>query len=254
MNLSLENKNIVITGGTKGIGLSLAHGFLEEKANVFIISRTKDEATETFLNDRFPGKSFFYQCDVSDEESLVEICQKILQVTAGKIDTTIANVGSGRSVPDPVSDKESWNKVWDTNFNSALNTARVFHPSLSANKGSLLFISSIAGTEFIGAPTDYSTAKSALLAFSKSLSHRLAPAVRVNVIAPGNIFTEEGTWGNKMRENPGKVKEMLETKVPLQRFGKPEEVTDLALFLSSARASFITGGCFVIDGGQTIQF
>lgn len=254
MNLFLENKNVIITGGTKGIGLSLAQGFLEEKANVFIISRTKDEATETTFNELFPGKSFFYQCDVTDEESLKRISQEILDETGNRIDIVIANVGSGRSVPDPISNQVSWNKVWNTNFTSALNTARVFHPPLTANKGSLLFISSIAGTEFIGAPTDYSTAKSALLAFSKSLSHRLAPFVRVNVIAPGNIFTENGTWGIKMLENPDKVKEMLETKVPLQRFGLPGEVTDLALFLSSSRASFITGACFVIDGGQTIQF
>jgi len=254
VNLGLENKNVVITGGTRGIGLSIAKGFLAEEANVFIISRNKDRLKEERLEVDFPGKCFFYQADVTDEVSFSRVSSQILKAGHGRIDIVVANVGSGKSVSDPLSDTTSWNRIWDTNFNSALNTARIFHPFLSESKGSLLFISSIAGVEFIGAPTDYSTAKSALIAFSKTLSHRLAPSIRVNVIAPGNIFSEDGTWGEKMRENPDKVNEMLRTKVPLQRFGLPEEISDLVLYLSSARASFITGACFVIDGGQTTQF
>jgi 3-oxoacyl-[acyl-carrier protein] reductase len=86
------------------------------------------------------------------------------------------------------------------------------------------------------------------------LSHKLAPEVRVNVIAPGNIWTPGGTWDLKQSENPESVKKMLMEKVPLQRFGKPEEVANLIVFLSSDKASFITGGCYVIDGGQTVSF
>ena len=76
----------------------------------------------------------------------------------------------------------------------------------------------------------------------------------MNVIAPGNIYVEGGVWDIKTKENPAEVQAMLEEKVPLRRFGKPEEIANLALFLSSDRAAFITGSCVVIDGGQTTFF
>ena len=78
--------------------------------------------------------------------------------------------------------------------------------------------------------------------------------MRVNSVAPGNIWIENGTWDLKHKENPEAVQKMLNEKVPLNRFGLPKEVANLVLFLSSDKALFITGSCFVIDGGQTISF
>ncbi|WP_276359567.1 SDR family oxidoreductase [Daejeonella sp. H1SJ63] len=254
MDLELNNKNVVITGGTKGIGLSIAQGFLDEGANVHIISRSPGKALVSKQTKQYPGKGFFYQCDVTDEQSLSACYSEILTNSNNTIDILVSNVGSGKSPLLPINEKRDWELCWNTNFTSSLNAARVFSGSLVKSKGTMIFISSIAGLEFIGAPTEYSIAKAALISFSKTLSHRLAPDVRVNVVAPGNIFVEEGTWGNKMQENPEKVALMLNEKVPLKRFGLPEEVSDLVLFLSSSRAAFITGGCFVIDGGQTISF
>lgn len=253
MNLSLSNLNVVVVGGTKGIGLAIAKGFLREKAHVHVISRTVNER----LNEEFcTHKATFYPyiADATNEESLAKTLIQILANSGNKIDIVISTVGSGKGTQMPLSDSPDWERSWFTNFNSALNVSRVFTPELFKTKGSLIFISSIAGMEFIGAPTDYSTAKAALIAFSKSLSHRLAPNVRVNVVSPGNIMVKYGTWDLKMKENSVKVLEMLNEKVPLKRFGLPEEVCDLVLFLSSPRAAFITGGCFVIDGGQTIGF
>ena len=86
------------------------------------------------------------------------------------------------------------------------------------------------------------------------MSHKLAPKIRVNAVAPGNIYFKDGTWDLKNAENPQLVSEMIEKNVPLKRFGKPEEVADLVLFLSSDKAEFITGACITIDGGQTKSF
>jgi 3-oxoacyl-[acyl-carrier protein] reductase len=86
------------------------------------------------------------------------------------------------------------------------------------------------------------------------LSHKLAPSIRVNVISPGNILVEGGSWDRKLKENKQAVSKMLAEKVPLKRFGLPAEVSHLVLFLSSSRASFITGSNFIIDGGQTVTF
>ncbi len=254
MDLELNNKNVVITGGTKGIGLSIAQGFLDEGAKVHIISRNPGEGLVSDKTKTYPGDVFFYQCDVTDEESLSACYSEIVKLSNNTIDILVSNVGSGKSPLLPINEKKEWETCWNTNFTSSLNAARIFSGSLIKSKGVMIFISSIAGLEFIGAPTEYSIAKAALISFSKTLSHRLAPDVRVNVVAPGNIFVEGGTWGNKMEENSEKVALMLNEKVPLKRLGFPHEVRDLVLFLSSSRAAFITGGCFVIDGGQTISF
>ena len=254
MDLSLSNLNVVVVGGTNGIGLAIAKGFLREKAYVHVISRTRNEELVTELKNIYPATFFSYTADATNEESLAHAGTQILTNARSKVDIVISNVGSGKGTQMPVSDNTDWSRSWDTNFNSALNVSRVFTPELLKSTGSLIFISSIAGMEFIGAPTAYSTAKAAIIAFSKSLSHRLAPNVRVNVVSPGNIWIKNGSWDVKMKENPEKVSTMLNEKVPLRRFGLPEEVCDLVLFLSSTRAAFITGGCFVIDGGQTTKF
>lgn len=254
MDLNLVGKIVLVTGGSRGIGFQVSKDFLYEGAKVVAIGKTQPKS-DSFneLKEIFKGLLFFYTCDVTNETSLEECRQWCLQ-QFGSIDIVVSNVGNGSSLQDPVTTTEQWNKVWDVNFTSALNTARIFAHELSKSNGTLIFISSIAGLEFIGAPIDYSTAKSALMAFAKSLSYRLAPNVRVNVVVPGNVWTEEGTWPDKMRENPENVQKMIMEKVPLQRFGYPKEISDIVLFLSSERASFITGSYFVIDGGQTKGF
>lgn len=251
MELDLLNRHVVITGGTRGIGWAIAKGFLEQGAFVHIIAREIPQELPEMGNT---SGVFFYQCDAIDDEALNKTLLEIKRNSAEKIDVVISNVGSGRSQLVPIADKSQWNRTWDTNFISALNTARTFSADLTISKGVLIFISSIAGTEYIGAPTDYSTAKSALIAFAKTLSHKLAPEVRVNVVSPGNIWTDNGTWDLKMKENREAVLEMLEKKVALRRLGQANEVSDLVLFLSSSRAAFITGANVIIDGGQTIAF
>jgi 3-oxoacyl-[acyl-carrier protein] reductase len=251
MNLELTNSQVVIIGGTKGIGLSIARNFLSEGAVVHIISRNINRELKIELEKKKPSRVYFYQSDATIEESLNQTYPQILQNSKNKIDILIANVGNGSGVLDSVPKKDDWDLSWDINFKSALNSIRVFSDKISESNGSITFISSIAGIEYLGAPISYSTAKSALIAFAKSLSHKLAPNVRVNVVAPGNILIENGTWDKKMKMNPEIITLMINEKVPLKRFGLACEVSDLVLFVSSIRASFITGACFVIDGGQT---
>ncbi len=254
MNLGLNNIQVVVVGGTNGIGLSISKKFLSEGAVVHIISRGTNHNLKNELEGKYPSSVYFYQSDATVEESLVNAYSQILQNSNNKIDILISNVGDGSGVSDAVPKKEEWNVSWDKNFISAINSTRVFLNKISESKGSVTFISSITGIEYLGAPISYSTAKSALIAFAKSLSHKLAPNVRVNVVAPGNIWVENGVWDQKMKSNPKLVNYIINEKVPLKRFGLPEEVSDLVLFISSSKASFITGACFVIDGGQTTTF
>jgi len=122
---------------------------------------------------------------------------------------------------------------------------------LEKSKGSILFISSIAGIESLGAPVDYSTAKTAVIAFAKNMARKLATRVRVNVIAPGNIYFKGGVWDKKIKSNPESVKKIIATTVPMNRFGTVKEIANAAVFICSSKSSFTTGSVLVIDGGQT---
>ena len=125
-------------------------------------------------------------------------------------------------------------------------------PELIKGSGNILFIASIVGVEATPAPLPYSAAKAALINYSKNLARQVArEGVRVNCVAPGNILFPGGTWERHLERDRAAVTKKIEDEVPMGRFGTPEEIAGLAVFLCSPRASFITGSCFVADGGQT---
>jgi len=253
MNLNLENKNFLVTGGSRGIGKEIAITFLNEGAQIIITARGKEslnsvaEELKSKYGDR---KVFFSSTDCTSSSEMGALKNKILK-SFDQLDGVVANVGDGQSVPDPIPIDKQWDKIWALNFESALITARTFLPLLQESKGCLLFISSITGVESIGAPVDYSTAKAAVNAFAKNLSRKLAPDVRVNVIAPGNIYFAGGNWDKKLQEDEKSVQALIRNTVPMQRFGRPDEIADAAVFLCSDRAAFITGAVLRVDGGQT---
>ncbi len=254
MELGLTGKRVIVTGASRGIGAAIARQFLQEKAQVQLISRgseqlynTEDELQKLFGADKVKAQ----KCDCTDASALAELQRAVKKSWQG-VDIVVANIGDGRSVTDPLPDDVQWQNTWNTNFESALLTARTFLPLLQQSKGCLLFISSIAGLEAIGAPVDYSTAKAALFALAKNISKKLAPDVRVNIIAPGNIFFPGGSWDEKIKQDAARVKTIVESTVPMKRFGSVEEIADSAIFLCSDRASFITGAVLIVDGGQTV--
>ncbi|MCW8901341.1 MAG: SDR family oxidoreductase [Gammaproteobacteria bacterium] len=254
MDLELSEKRVLITGASIGIGAAIAEKFLKEGAKVIIVSRGSEmlfENEKKFQNEFGKDNIFAESCDCTSSESLLRL-EKIIQDKWKGIDIVIANVGDGRSVPDPIPNDEQWTKTWNNNFESSLLTARTFLPMLQKSKGCLLFISSITAMEAFGAPVDYSTAKSAVAALAKNMARKLAKEVRVNVLAPGNIYFPGGSWDKKIKQDPVRVNTIIESSVPMNRFGTPEEIADAALFLCSRRAAFITGSVLVVDGGQTV--
>lgn len=255
MNLQLNSKNFLITGSSRGIGKSIAQAFLDESANVGLVARNSSDLKETSesLYTNSESKISHWTADLTDKKSVQNLLDNVC-TEWGEIDGIVLNVGDGRSKPEPITTTNQWESIWNTNFNSALFTARAFLPKLFKSKGCIVFISSICGVEAMGAPTDYSVAKTALISFSKNIARKVGPDVRVNVVAPGNIFFEGGTWDQKIKDDNEKVKNMLNEQVPLKRFGKPEEIADSVVFLCSKRSAFTTGACLVVDGGQTKSF
>lgn len=254
MDLSLEKKRVLITGSSRGIGAGTARSFLKEGAKVFMVSRGSKQlykTQESLISDFGRANIEVYECDCTDPVSLNFLKDRVEEKWGG-LDILIANVGDGSSVPDDLPDETQWNNTWKNNFDSGLYSVRTFLPFLKKSKGSILFVSSITAMEAFGAPVDYSVAKTALAALSKNLARKLASRVRVNTIAPGNIFFEGGSWDIKLKKNPEKINQIINTTVPMKRFGSPDEVADAIVFLCSERASFITGSVLVIDGGQTV--
>lgn len=254
MNLNLVSKRVLITGSSKGIGLAIAEGFLKEGAKTCLVSRGSSalyENEKKLKNTYGLENVIASKCDCADIESLNNLKNEVKNKWNG-LDIVIVNVGDGRSVSDALPSDAQWQNTWNSNFESALQTARVFLPMLKKSQGVLLFVSSIAGVEAFGAPTDYSTAKTAIIALAKNMARKLALSVRVNVIAPGNVYFEGGSWDEKIQQDKKRVDEIIKSTVPMNRFATPQEIADSAVFLCSDRANFITGATLVIDGGQTV--
>ena len=254
MDLKLNNKKVLITGASRGIGLAVAESFLQEGAKTYLVSRGSSalyENEKKLQNIYGLDNVVACKCDCTNVESLNSLKNEV-EDKWNSLDVVIVNVGDGRSVSDALPDDMQWKKTWNSNFESALQTARTFLPMLEKSQGVLLFVSSIAGMEAFGAPTDYSTAKTAIIALSKNMARKLAPNIRVNVIAPGNVYFEGGSWDEKIQQDKGRVDEIIKSTVPMNRFATPQEIADSAVFLCSDRASFITGTTLVVDGGQTV--
>ncbi|MDJ0840737.1 MAG: SDR family NAD(P)-dependent oxidoreductase [Acidobacteriota bacterium] len=250
MDLELNDKRVLVSGSSRGIGRAVAERFLDEGARVVFTSRGSEDLEA--ISRKFPSEKVMTQvCDFVSDDQVRQLLATVAE-TWGGLDVAVANVGSGKSVPDPVPEPGHFKEMIDINLTSAINLARHALPLLQQSGGNMVVIGSIAGLEVFGAPTAYAAAKTALTSFAANLSYVSArTGVRVNCVAPGNIYFEDGTWGRKQRENPRAVQQMLEEKVPMQRFGRPREVADAVVFLASERAAFITGTTLRVDGGQT---
>lgn len=256
MDLNLKNKQYIITGSSRGIGLGIAKVLLEEGARVMITGRNSDSIASAFelLNSKFPGNVLAFTGDFTEANIAGLALEKIISEW-GSIDGVVANAGAVKPVPDWNIDGDDWEWFFTNNLNISVHIVTKSISYLQKTKGAIVFIGSIAGIEEIGAPLPYSASKAALTMYAKSLSRKLALYnIRVNTIAPGNVLFPDGNWDKKRKTDLEAINRMLETKVPLKKFGTPEDIGSMAAFLLSEKASFVTGSCFVIDGGQTSSF
>ena len=251
LDLSLDGKVAIVTGGSKGIGRRIAEVFAEAGASVVIAARGEEHLQQVAKEiEAAGGRAVPIVTDVSDPEAVKALIEQTVG-QLGTLDVLVNNAGSAPFISTLDQIRESgFEKYFRINFLGALYASKAAAPVLLAKGGGcVLNVASVAG--FIASPglTYYSTAKAAMINLTKTLALEWASArVRVNAVAPGWVETEMNAGA---RQSPDFYNSML-SQIPLGRWGQPDDVANAALFLCSPAASFITGTTLVIDGGQTV--
>lgn len=247
MNLGLENKVALITGGSRGIGKGIVEKFAEAGCSIaftFLSSVEKAKVFEDEISQKFRIKIKGFQSNAAlfaDSEKLVDDVVKEF----GNIDILINNAGITRDNLLMRMTEDQWDEVITTNLKSVFNLSKsAVKYMMKARKGSIINISSIVGLQGNAGQTNYSASKAGVFGFTKSLSKEIGSRnVRVNSISPGFIETE------MTGELPENVIEQWKQAIPLKRPGSVADVAGACLFLASDLSGYITGQNITVDGG-----
>jgi len=254
MDLELQDKVALVAGSSRGIGKAIAARLLEEGARVCLTGRdvsALDNCIAGLGRSHPEGNMLAIPGDFTDEATIRASLAAIGEKWGG-LDILIANLGSGSGKSGWEQSEAEWQRVFQLNFWGSVRLAQVAIPELIKRGGCIVFIASIVGLEMTAAPLPYSAAKAALINYSKNLARTVAAdGVRVNAVAPGNIFFPGGSWERHFAQRREQVEQYIAEQVPQKRFGAPEEIAALVVFLSSSAAAYSTGACYVMDGGQT---
>jgi 3-oxoacyl-[acyl-carrier protein] reductase len=248
MDLGLKGKNVLVTGGSKGIGLAVASLFAKEGANVAICARNADEVAKVVTSLAANGaKSWGRSVDVADPIALKGWVEDAAAELGG-IDTIVCNV-SALAVGNSA---ETWENSFRVDMMHTVNSVAAAMPHLERSKSaSIVIVSSVSGFEIDFAAGSYGAFKAALIHYAKGLSNQLiGKGIRVNAVSPGNTYFEGGIWHNIERGSPELFKTAMSLN-PTARMGTPEEVASGVVFIASPIASRISGTNLIIDGALT---
>lgn len=251
--MRFKNKVAVITGGSSGIGASSAIAFAKEGASVYVL----DNKTPSFLDCQ--ENIYYIHCDVSDFDSNKNAILKI-QEKQNQIDYLFANAGQHTFGNIEETSLDEFERILSINFKGIFYVLKCVLPIMrEQNSGSIVLMGSDQSLVGKGKSAIYGATKGAIAQLAKSCAIDYSPFnIRINCVCPGTIETplfENAIekYVNKYGGESKQIYEAMENAQPIKRLGKPEEVANLVLFLSSGEASFITGALISVDGGYTAQ-
>lgn len=254
MDLGLTGRVALVTGGSRGLGKAMAFALAEEGARVAICARDEESLGRTATALSESGVVVLpVVADVTSDEDRDRLMSEVKD-RLGPVEILINNVGGNRRGPICETTDEDWRATIELNLMNHMQLARSVVPGMrESGSGVILFTTSIYGREYGGPGMSiYHTTKAAVIGFAKALAMELAPdGIRVNSIAPGSIRFPGGSWDKKCRADPEGMAAFIKAEIPMGRFGTAREVGDVAVFLASDRASWITGACLNVDGGQS---
>nr|WP_185748228.1 3-oxoacyl-ACP reductase FabG [Clostridioides mangenotii] len=245
----IQKKTVLITGSSRGIGSNMAEKFAREGYNVLInYNKSKDKAEE--LQSRLEGEGLSvksFKADVSkrDEvESMFEYCLKEF----GDLDVLVNNAGVAKGMLFTDISDEDWDNLMNVNLKGVFHCAQTaLRHMISEKKGKIINISSIWGITGGSCEVHYSTSKAGIIGLTKALAKEVGPSnIQVNCIAPGAIVTD------MLGQIDGEDLELFRQETPLMKLGKPEDISNCALFLASDKADFFTGQVISPNGGIVI--
>ncbi|WP_026653096.1 3-oxoacyl-[acyl-carrier-protein] reductase [Butyrivibrio proteoclasticus] len=242
----LKGKNVVITGGVRGIGFEIAKTFAQEEANLFLVASRESEAAKNAVEEikALGCEVAFFPCDVKDNDAVEAMTKEILEKSQG-IDILVNNAGITRDNLLPGLSITDIEEVLDTNLKGTMLVTRAFIRNFMKKKqGNIINISSVVGLMGNKGQTNYAASKAGIIGFTKSVAKEYGRKnIRCNAIAPGFIETDMTAKLNEAQV------EAISKEIALGRLGSAKDVADLALFLASDRSRYITGEVIKVDGG-----
>jgi len=254
MDLSLQGKVVLITGGSRGIGKGMARAFAEEGAHLVLCARTEATLLETVRElESLGAEVLAVTADIADKSQGRNVLQAAIDAF-GRVDVLVNNVGGNRRNLFVDTTDADWEEIMNLNFLAHVRMSRaVARQMQKIGGGAIIFIASIFGREAGGATLSiYNATKSALISLAKIMAMELARLnIRVNSVAPGSIRFPGGSWDKRVQGDPEGMAEFVRQNIPLGRFGTVAEVANVVLFLASEKSSLINGACINVDGGQS---
>ena len=253
MDLGIQGKVAMVTGGSRGLGRQAALSLAREGVKVAICARNEDTLHRTVEELKDLGTSAVgLAADITEPDAAQRVYDRVV-AELGDVDILVNCVGGRRGTTIMQTSEEQFKAGFEANLFSALRFMHLVLPSMKErNWGRIINISSIYGREYGGA-VDYMSAKAALIALTKHMALELAKdGVLVNCVAPGSILHPGSSWDRFCKEQPPEVvQEFIARNLPMGRFGWPQPIGDTVAFLASQCASLITGACINVDGGQS---
>lgn len=247
--MSLSGQVALITGASRGIGKAIALDLAQKGARVAVNYMGNKDKAQDVVDEIIAsgGEGIIVKADVSSNQEVTEMI-KLVEKELGTIDILVNNAGITKDNLLMRMKEEDWDQVLNTNLKGVFNcTKAVIRSMMKQKKGKIINITSVVGLTGNAGQSNYAAAKSGVIGFTKSMALELASrGIQVNAVAPGFIATD---MTDKL---PQEVKEQLLVRIPLQRFGKTEDVAGVVSFLASSQADYITGQVISVDGGMVM--